>query len=69
MQDSKQPLTSEETAVLALTHRTDQTILIADPQSEEAPVEITIVGVISDQVRIGIKAPRTVTVHQNEIYQ
>ena len=55
--------------MLVLTRRIDQTILIGDPASGEAPIEITVVEARGDQVRLGIKAPRTTAVHRKEIYQ
>lgn len=48
--------------MLILTRRTDETIVIGDD------VRITVVGVRGNQVRIGIDAPASVSVHREEIY-
>ena len=49
--------------MIVLMRGTDQAILIGYPQSGEAPIEITVVEVKGDQVRLGIIAPREVTAH------
>ena len=48
--------------MLVLSRRKDETIMIGDD------IEITIVDVRGDTVRMGIKAPRSVSVHRKEIY-
>jgi carbon storage regulator len=48
--------------VLVLTRRANQSIMIG------ADVVITVLEVRGDQVRIGIKAPRTVAVHREEVF-
>jgi carbon storage regulator len=48
--------------MLVLTRKKDQSIIINDN------IEITILDVQGDQVRIGINAPRNVTVHRKEIF-
>lgn len=48
--------------MLVLSRQRDQTIVIGDD------IEITIVDIRGDKVRIGINAPRNVTVHRKEIY-
>lgn len=48
--------------MLVLSRRRDETIMIGDD------VEITIVDIKGDTVRLGINAPRFVTVHRKEIY-
>lgn len=48
--------------MLVLSRRKDETIMIGDD------VEITIVDVRGDTVRLGIQAPRSVSVHRKEIY-
>ncbi len=48
--------------MLVLSRRKDETIMIGDD------IEITIVDVRGDTVRLGIQAPRSVSVHRKEIY-
>jgi cytosine deaminase len=48
--------------MLVLTRQRDQTIMIGDD------VEVTIVDIRGDKVRLGINAPRSVTVHRKEVY-
>src|SRR5438105_15912872 len=49
--------------MLVLSRQRDETIVIGDD------VEVTIVDIRGDKVRLGIKAPRSVTVHRKEIYE
>ena len=49
--------------MLVLTRRINQSIMIGED------VEIVIVDIKGDQVKIGIKAPRTVTIQRTEILQ
>lgn len=48
--------------MLVLTRRLNQSIKIGDD------VEITVIEVRGDQVRLGVTAPREVSVHRKEIY-
>jgi carbon storage regulator len=48
--------------VLVLTRRTDQRIVIGDD------IVITVLEVKGDTVRLGIDAPRAVTVHREEVH-
>jgi len=48
---------------LILTRRVDETLMIGDE------VTVSVLGVKGNQVRIGIKAPREVAVHREEIYK
>lgn len=48
--------------MLVLTRKKDQTIIINEN------VEITVLDVQGDQVRIGINAPRSVSVHRKEVF-
>lgn len=48
--------------MLVLSRQRDQTIMIGDE------VEITVVDIRGDKVRLGINAPRQVQVHRKEIY-
>ncbi len=49
--------------MLVLSRQRDETIMIGDE------VEITVVDVRGDKVRIGINAPTRVAVHRKEVYQ
>ena len=49
--------------MLILTRRVNETLNIGDD------VQVTVLGVKGNQVRIGINAPRDVPVHREEIYQ
>ena len=48
--------------MLVLTRRLNQSIKIGDD------IEITVIEVRGDQVRLGVSAPRDVAVHRKEIY-
>jgi carbon storage regulator CsrA len=48
--------------VLVLTRRANQSIMIGDD------IVVTVLDVRGDQVRIGIKAPRSVGVHREEVF-
>ncbi len=48
--------------MLVLSRQKDESIMIGDE------VEITIVDVRGDKVRLGITAPKTIPVHRREIY-
>ncbi|MFC2076561.1 carbon storage regulator CsrA [candidate division KSB1 bacterium] len=49
--------------MLVLSRRINEHIMIGDE------IEITVVDVKKDLVRIGISAPRTITVHRKEVYE
>ena len=48
--------------MLVLSRQKDESIIIGDD------VEITIVDVRGDKVRLGINAPREISVHRKEVY-
>ncbi|MEX0652921.1 MAG: carbon storage regulator CsrA [Phycisphaeraceae bacterium] len=49
--------------MLVLSRQRDETIMIGDA------VEITIVDIRGDKVRLGITAPREIQVHRKEVYE
>lgn len=49
--------------MLVLSRQRDETIMIGDE------IEITIVDIRGDKVRLGINAPRTIQVHRKEVYE
>ncbi|MDA0772527.1 MAG: carbon storage regulator CsrA [Cyanobacteria bacterium] len=48
--------------MLVLTRQIDESIVIGDN------IVITIVGIRGDKVRLGIEAPRDVSVHRQEVH-
>lgn len=48
--------------MLVLTRKREQTIVINDN------IEITIIDIQGDQVRLGINAPRSVSIYRKEIF-
>ncbi len=49
--------------MLVLTRKVNQAIVIGDG------IEVVVLEVRGEQVRLGIKAPRNVTVHRQEIFE
>ncbi len=54
--------------MLVLTRKLSQSITIGDPASAEQVIEISIMEVKGDQVRLGITAPCGVAVDRKEIW-
>lgn len=49
--------------MLVLSRQRDETIMIGDD------IEITVVDIRGDKVRLGITAPTTIPVHRKEVYE
>jgi len=49
--------------MLILTRRVGETVVIGND------VDVTVLGVKGNQVRLGVKAPREVSVHREEVYK
>ena len=49
--------------MLVLTRKPDQSIMVG------AEIEITVLEVRGEQVRLGIRAPRAVAVHRKEVFE
>jgi carbon storage regulator len=54
----------EERAMLILTRRCEETLVFGDGE-----ITMTVLGVKGNQVRIGVNAPKEVSVHREEIYR
>lgn len=48
--------------MLVITRKTDQSIVI------DGTIEVIVVGITKDGVRLGVKAPKEVQVHRREIF-
>jgi carbon storage regulator len=53
----------KEPSMLVLSRTRDETIMIGDD------VEITVVDIRGDKVRLGVNAPMSVSVHRKEVYE
>lgn len=51
-----------EVSMLVLSRQRDETIMIGDD------IEVTIVDIRGEKVRVGIRAPKEVSVHRKEVY-
>jgi len=49
--------------MLVLARQRDETVIIGDD------IEITVVDIRGDKVRLGISAPKTISVHRKEVYE
>ena len=49
--------------MLVLSRQRDETIIIGDD------IEITVVDIRGDKVRLGVTAPKHISVHRKEIYE
>jgi len=49
--------------MLVLARRHNESIMIGDD------IEVVVIDIKGDQVKLGIKAPKTIAVHRKEIYQ
>jgi carbon storage regulator len=53
----------EKLSMLVLSRRIGESLVIADD------IRLTILGVSGGQVRVGIEAPKQISVHREEIYE
>lgn len=49
--------------MLVLTRKRDESIIIGDN------IIITVIGIRGDKVRLGIEAPKEVSIHRKEVYE
>ena len=49
--------------MLILTRKVNETLMVGDD------VSVTVLGIKGGQIRIGINAPRDVSVHRQEVYE
>src|SRR3954453_2131637 len=56
------PLPRKEPRMLVLSRQRDETSMIGDD------IEITVVDIRGDKVRLGVSAPKQISVHRKEVY-
>jgi len=56
------PFARKEPTMLVLSRQKDETIIIGDD------IEITVVDIRGDKVRLGVSAPKSISVHRKEVY-
>jgi carbon storage regulator len=56
-------LTKQGPAMLVLSRKKDERIIIGDQ------ITVMVIGIRGDKVRLGIDAPKEVTVHREEVYE
>jgi len=52
-----------KTRMLVFTRKKDESLIIGND------IEITILAVSASSVKVGIRAPRNISVHRNEVYE
>ena len=54
--------------MLVLTRKLNEVITLGNPLSLEEAIEIEVLKLSGEQIRLGVKAPRGVAVHRKEIW-
>ena len=54
---------ANQTGMLVLSRRVDERIMIGDD------IEIEVLGIDRGQVRLGFRAPKSIAIHREEIYE